>query len=199
MRSLIAFVLLVVLGISSAQADIAGPAIAKTATSPDGNLLVRIAGERLENGGTAFVVQYYEFDEAKDAYIRKSELRLPETIPLGQFLFVSNSGDLAIVCLSEREALHLITKDGKKARGWDLKAFLTPGEIEGCARTGSTIQWLDDGAFFGNRFYFKGPSHRIRALEPPFTLMRGVDPKISFSGTLDSTTAELLKNKADAP
>jgi hypothetical protein len=84
-------------------------------------------------------------------------------------------------------------------KSWNLNEFLTASQIEACAKTGATLQWLDEGAFLEQNFYFKGPSHRIRALNPSFTIMRGVDAKVTFSGLLDAENATIHLDEAKEP
>jgi hypothetical protein len=199
-RLLVGAALLIALISRLAWADFGGPIPGDNVASPDGNLVVRIVEEAAEKQPTDTVthlVRFYEFDAAKDNYVRRSEFRLKEWP--GELLFLSNVGDLVMVSLGEPDAIRLYARDGRLVKTWGLKEMLTPGEIEACAQTGSTLQWLDEGAFFGRRFYFKGPSHRIRALQPPFTVMRSADPKASFSGTVDADKGELRMNKPKEP
>jgi len=200
MKNSICYASLLIAGVANTVwADFSGPTRADNAASPDGNLVVRIEIDKSERPPGALrshVVRYYEFDASKDSYVRRSEFRLNS---LGQLLFVSNGGDLVMISLGEKEAIRLYAKDGKLVKAWGLDELLIPSEIEACAQTGATLQWLEEGAFFERSFYFKGPSLRIRALQPPFTVMRGANAKVSFSGTVDAKTGKLQMDKPEEP
>jgi hypothetical protein len=189
-----------IFGMHSAQADFGGPIQADNAASPDGKLVVRIVEESRENQPKeelSHLVRFYEFDATKDIYERRSEFRLKEWP--GELLFISNAGDLVMISLSETDAIRLYARDGKLVKTWGLNELLIPSEIKGCAQTGSTLQWFDEGAFIGRKFHFNGPAHRIRALRSSFTVMRGAHPKVSFSGLLDAETGTIRMNKPKEP
>jgi hypothetical protein len=188
----------VILFISSATADFAGPASATKAMSPDGNLLVRIMPAKNaqdDDEKPMYNVVYYKFDAAKEGYSKHSEFALKD-YP-GQMMYVSNAGDLVIISLSEKEAVTLYSPEGKRLKAWDLADFLTKKEIEGCAETGSTLQWLDEASFGGRDLYFRGPSRVIRAMQGSYTVMRGADEKIAFSGVLDVVERKLTKDEPE--
>ncbi|MCA9124229.1 MAG: hypothetical protein KDB11_28830 [Planctomycetales bacterium] len=183
-----------------ARADFVGPSVARHALSPNGELLVRIKTPKRDEGSKAppkHEVSYYEFDATKDSYIQRSSFEL--TGYLAQMLYVSNAGDLVLVALGEKEAVRLYSKDGKLALSWDLNAFLTKDEVKACAQTGSTLQWFDEGAFYNRVFYLRGPSRLIRALSPPYTVMRGADDKVTFSAAIDTENAKLKKHEPEEP
>jgi hypothetical protein len=189
--------LAILVATAPARADFGGTVHAHSAESPDGNLVVRIVrnGTAKSSGElAAHLVRFYEFDAAKDLFGRKSEF--PLTGSPAHCLYVSNHGDLVLVSLNDKDAVRLLSNNGRLIRSWALADFLSGAEINACAKTGATLQWLDEGAFLDREFYFKGPSHRIRALHAPFTVMRGVDLKVSFSGTIDAQSGELLMEKA---
>lgn len=192
--------LLMVLTLRPTWADFGGPVSADNAASPDGNLVVRIVSDSQEDSAKeveSHLVRYYQFDSAKDAFVRQSEFRLREWP--GELLFLSNAGDLVMISLGEKDAIRLYARNGNLVKTWSLNELLTPAEIEACAQTGSTLQWVDEGAFQGRSFYFTGPSHRIRALQPPFTIMRGTDSKVRFSGSLNAENGTLRINKQNDP
>jgi hypothetical protein len=107
----------------------------------------------------------------------------------------SSSGDLVLISLWEKKAIVLYSPEGKRLKAWDLAAFLTKKEIKGCAKTGSTLQWLDAAGFDERTFWFSGPSPAIRGLQPSYTIMRGRNPKVSFSGEIDAEEAELTRHE----
>lgn len=169
-------------------ADFTGPQSEWKAMSPDGNLVVRISEKRDYSELSA---TYYEYDAMNDEYARG------KTIPVlgrAQMLYVSNAGDLIMIALGQEESISLYSKDGKLTRQWSLKDFLTAKEIKACAKTGSTLQWFDEGTFANRTFHFRGPSRRIRGLQPSYTVMRGADSKISFFGTVDAKSGTLSKD-----
>lgn len=180
-----------------ARGDMVGPTPATQATSPDGNLLVRIKRVTPNNGNEAeqdaprFKVSYYAYHEATDTYAVASHFTLTDR--LGQMLYVSNAGDLVMITLGRDQAIRLYTRQGQLAKAWDLADFLSKREIRSCAATGSTLQWFNEGLFYDRKFYVYGPSQWVRALPASFTLMRGVDPQVTFSATIDAATAELTK------
>lgn len=177
---------------SVARADFAGPSTMTRALSPNGELLVRatlVAKGTREAPLPSYDIAFYRFDAAKDAYSLDHRFQL-KTV-LGQFVFVSNAGDLLMVNLSDAGSMDLYTNDGASAGSWDLKDFLTAEEIEGCAQTGSTLQWFEEGRFYERQFGFRGPSDTIRAVSPPYTLMRERKDDVYFSGRIDADSGKL--------
>jgi hypothetical protein len=179
------------------KADFFGPASATKATSPDGNLIVRISPTKEDDEADkpSYNVVYYKFDATNDAYSKSSSFVLHDY--LGQMMYVSNAGDLVIVSLGEKEAIILYAADGKRVKAWDLSDFLTKEEIDGCTKTGSTLQWLEEATFGGRELYFHGPSSVIRAMQGSYTVMRGATEGISFSGVLDAAEKKLTKDEPD--
>ena len=155
-----------------ARSDFLGPSFARHAVSPDG------------------------FDQSKDSYIRRSGFELTG---LSQLLYVSNAGDLIMISLCEGDCIRLYSKDGKLVKTWKLNEFLSKEEIEACAQTGATLQWLEEGAFSDRVFHFRGPSRQIRGLTPPYTVMRLPDEKVIFSASIHTATAELVKHNPQEP
>lgn len=187
--------LIVLLLVQAARADFTGPSVATHAISPNGELLVRIKtgkGKVNSQNIPEHEVTFYVLDAAKDSYVRNTSASF--TGYLAQMLYLSNEGDLIFVSLDETEAIRLYSKDGKLRKSWDLADFLTKDEIKSCAKTGSTLQWLEEGAFDDRTFSFYGPSRRIRALSPPLTVMRGANFKVTFSGSINAVNAELKKH-----
>ena len=198
--SLILLPLLVLSTVYPAQADFVGPSVARHALSPDGKLLVRIKTAMLDDRSEdppKHEVAFYEFDATEDSYVRRSEFQM--TGALGQMLYVSDAGDLVLVSLSENTAVRLFSKAGKLVKSWNLDEFLTADEIKACAKTGSTLQWLEERVFYDRVFYLRGPSRVIRALSPPYTVMRGADEKVAFSAAIDSADATLKKHEPEEP
>lgn len=182
----------------AARGDFAGPATAMFAASPDGNLIVRLTVA--ENSDAAdrpprTLIHYYRFNPSKNDYVPDKVVECSGA--WGQMLYVSNAGDVVAVGLSETGSLQIFSPDGKLVKKVDLKQFLTQNEIDACARTGSTLQWLDEGSFAGRKFYFSGPSHLIRAIRGSFSVMRGADEKVRFAASIDAATGELTKDAAD--
>jgi len=199
MKSSLIF-LLVLSYVQLANADFVGTSVARHALSPNGKLLVRIKTAKRHKDlqdPPKHEVSYYEFDATKDSYVRRSNLQL--TGYLAQMLYVSNAGDLILISLGEKEAIRFYSREGKLTKSWDLNSFLTNNEIKACAQTGSTLQWLEEGAFYDRVFYMRGPSRLFRALGRPHTVMQGADERITFSATINTTNAKLTKHKLEEP
>ena len=90
-----------------------------------------------------------------------------------------------MVSLTEKESIRIYAKSGKLLTNLACEEFLSADQIAGCARTGSTLQWFEEGRFGAAAFHFRGPASIIRALQPPYTVMRDYDEKVKFLGTLD--------------
>lgn len=177
-----------------ARSDMVGPRAARSAMSPDGNLLVRITTPEVPAEASASPkceVAYYQFDPATNSYVRRLNFQL--TGHPGAMMYVSNAGDLVLILLGEKRAINLYSPQARQMRSWDLDTFLSRREIKACARTGSTLQWFEEGAFHDRVFHFRGPSSVIRALGPSYTVMRGVSRTVSFSGSLDAATGKLSR------
>ena len=127
--------------------------------------------------------------------MRQSDFTL--TGKLGQMLYVSNAGDLILISLGEKDTIRLYSRAGTLAKSWDLKEILSKDEIQSCAKTGATLQWIDEGSFHDRTFYCHGPSRLIRALKPPYTVLRGANVKVTFSATLNAENARLTKHASD--
>ncbi len=108
---------------------------------------------------------------------------------------VSDVGDLVLMRVSEGEAIRLYSRSGKLKKSWDLANFLKRVDIRACAQTGSTLQWLDEGAFSGRVFYLRGPAQRVRGLRPPYTIMRGANLKVKFAAVIDAEKATIRKTR----
>ena len=188
--------LVVLLHVQLVRADFVGSNMAQHALSPNGRLLVRIkTAERDEASKERpkYEVTYYEFDAVKDSYERQSSF--PFSGNLSQMLYVSDAGELMMISLGEKDAVRLYSKTGELIQSWNLQDFLTPNEIKACAATGSTLQWFEEGAFIDRRFHFRGPSRLIRALQPPYTVMRSVNHNVTFSGSINLDTVKLNKDR----
>jgi hypothetical protein len=193
MKSKTVMLALVIAAIGTpAFADFFGPSAARRATSPNGEMIVRIhSSEPKEPDARAkHELIYYQFDSSRDSYTRRSSFEL-DGLPM--LLFLSDSGDLVMVALGHSDAVRLFSKDGKLVQSWDLDDFLTEDEIEACSQTGSTLQWFDEGAFHDRVFHFRGPAQRIRALTPPYTVMREANSEVTFSALIESATSKLKK------
>jgi hypothetical protein len=198
--SIFASFLLVLSHVQVAQSDFNGPSYARHSLSPDGKLLVRITTAKpvdKSKDRPRHEIACYEFDAAKDSYVRRSSF--PLTGELSQMLYVSNSGEIIMINLGHEEAIRLYSNKGKLRKSWNVADFLTEAEITACAKTGSTLQWLDEAEFDNRVFYWSGPSRFIRALRGSFTVMRGADPKVEFSGTIDVETAKIKKDEPEEP
>lgn len=185
--------------IPQAKADFTGPSHARHAVSPGGNLIVRITSdnEPLKRGRNArHFAAYYNYDEKSDSYVRQTTF---EVDFVSQMLFVSDDGDLVMIYLCEKSAICLYSKEGQLAKVWNLEDFLTKKEIRSCAETGSTLQWFDEGGFSKRTFHFRGPAQKVRALQAPFTVMRGANDKVQYSGSIDAATSKLVKDVRPTP
>jgi hypothetical protein len=182
--------------LQTARSDFVGPRAARHAMSPDGNWVVRITTAAVPAESAAPLrheVAYYRFDRATDRYVRRAGFHLAGC--LGAMMYVSNAGDLVLISLGEKRAIRLYSPKAGLMRSWDLDSFLGRREIKACARTGSTLQWFEEGAFHDRVFHFRGPSSVIRALGPSYTAMRGVSRTVSFSGSLDAATGKLSRQR----
>jgi hypothetical protein len=186
-----------------ASADFLGPTTATKAMSSDGNLVVRVKLDAGFKIGEASAVEgvkrlheltFYEYSVKDDKYVQRSSFMADLR---AQFLFVSNDGIVAMISLLDMEAIRLYSKDGKQIKSWNLDKFLSPAEIKACAKTGSTLQWLEEGAFSNGTFNLRGPSQWIDAIQPPYTAMRPYDEKVSFAGRLNLETMELTMDKPE--
>lgn len=194
------FLILILSPAQTAYPDFFGPSHARHAMSPDGKLLVRINTAKRDEKEDNPVppkseVTFYEFNGEKDSYVRRSSFELVGY--LSQMLYISNSGKLIFVSLGEKDSIRMYSSEGKIEKTWSLKDFLTESEIEACAMTGSTLQWFEEGQFHDDVFFFHGPSQSIRALRSPFTIMRGINPGISFSASINTKTSELIKHELE--
>src|SRR5262245_54036541 len=141
---LIASLFLALVWLSTAAGDFNGPESATFAASPNGGLLVRVKAIEKQTGGqksTDYEITYYNFDAAKDSYVVRSKFRLPV---FGHLLYVSDSGDLISVVLDEKDSIRVHSSKGKLEKTWSLADFLKQHEIDNCAQTGSTLQWLEE-------------------------------------------------------
>jgi hypothetical protein len=199
-RAILVKVLLLAVFVPVASADFGGSIRATRALSPDGNVIVRVTLAKPAAKGepaSQNEVIYYHFDETSNTYVKRSQFNL--SAYHAQMLYVSNAGDLLLISLGTKDAIRLLAKDGKLVKTWSLGDFLSPAEIKACAETGSTLQWLEEGAFYERQFYFRGPSRTVRAVSPPYTVMRGVDEKVTFSGTINAKDATLSKDEDERP
>lgn len=167
--------------------DLNGPSLAQHALSPDGKVIVRVERLSGDNGSPPqYEASYYQFHAAENSYRRTCSFVIRNYS--AQLLFVSNAGDLLTVMLSERDAITLYSPEGNVVKSWNLSDFLSNSQIAACAETGSTVQWFDEGAFHDREFSCIGPSRRVRAVQPPFTIMRGVNGEVSFTISIDVVT-----------
>ena len=179
-----------------AATDIVGPSRARAAVSPDGNRVVRrtaVESKQVPPPPLVHVMAQHRFDGKTDGFVKQFEVRLTDY--LAQFLFVSDAGHVVMVSLTPKNSLRLYSEDGKLQKSWNLDEILSKAEIEACGQTGSTIQWFEEGSVspHGESFYFRGPSTRLRALGPSYTIMRGADEKVGFSRQLDLKASALTK------
>jgi hypothetical protein len=186
----------------TARPDFAGPTSATHALSPNGDVAVRIETLSSDPKGEQppkHELSYYEFDPSSQSYHRRASFEFQGKLP--QLLFVSDHGDVVMVSLwhDDKTAIRLYSKNGKLVKSWSVKKIMTKAEAKACALTGSTIQWFDEGSFGDRTFYFSGPSHMIRGLRPSYTVMRGADEKVFFSGSINAETGQLTKDKAETP
>lgn len=173
-------------------ADFGGSIWTLCAISPDGKALVRISKVETsddENQLPTYQGLVFSFDDKKEDFVLVRKFPFDSVPP--NLLFLSDAGDVVSIRLQEKGALTWYSPQGKLEKAWDLKDFLTESQINGCAETGSTLQWFDEGQFYERTFHFNGPSHRIRAMLPPFTVMRGYDEKVTYAGRLDAEKSEL--------
>lgn len=191
-QKLLAFVAMVVLlcgGGRLVHADVGGPNYAENALSKDGQLVLRVTGTLDESKKrTWYDATKYAYDSKTDSYQKKGTFRLEAGS--GQKMFLSNDGDLVVLSLSETEAVSLYSPEGKLVKSWNLDELITKKQIEACAMTGSTLQWFQEGSFYDRKFYFRGPSQVIRGLDNSisYTVMRGANLDIEFTGQIDAQT-----------
>lgn len=159
------------------------------AMAPSGELIVRI---KQSPAGANSAVSLYRYNPEEDRYVRESGFELNGSLP--HQLFVSDSGDIVLASYGEVGAIRLYSKEGELHETWDLQDFLSKSEVKACAETATSVQWFDDGEFVARKFYFHGPSSTIRGMPASFTVRRGANLRISFSGVIDAETGELTKN-----
>lgn len=174
-----------------AIADFAGPISMTRAISPDGNTLVRLTSDRKRdaNGLPRASASRYVFEETANAFTHRATFEFSDGLP--ELLYVSDQGNIVMINLGEITALRAFDTEGKVIGTWDLPDFLTKREIKASAQTGSTLQWFETGKFEENKFIFSGPSSTIKALVPPFTVMRPAKRSISFTEVLDFKSGEI--------
>jgi hypothetical protein len=174
-----------------AHADFAGPTSMTRAISPDGNTVVRLKsdGKREANGLRRASASRYVFDEATNTFTHRATFEFSDGLP--ELIYVSDEGNIVMINLGELAALRAFDTEGKAVGTWDLSDFLTKREIKASAQTGSTLQWFETGRFENDRFLFSGPSSTIKALVPPFTVMRPAKRSVSFTEVLDFKSGEI--------
>lgn len=173
--------------------------MATSAESPNGNRLVRLRSPKIadEKHPAKSDISLYEFDASKDSFVLRSTYSINDYY--AQFIFLSNEYDLVLISLGIEGAIKQYSKDGKHVKSWDLNEFLSMEEIAACGETGATLQWCESGLIDKDRFYFDGPSQRIRALKGSFSVIRAPNPKIKFSGSIDLRAAKLVRDKPTTP
>ncbi len=173
------------------HADFGGPSYAESALSKDGQLVLRVKRTLDESKKRSrYDATQYAYNSETDSYQKKVTYRLEAGG--GQKMFLSNAGDLVVVSLSEAGAVDLYSPEGKLVKSWNLDELITKKQIEACAMTGSTLQWFQEGSFYERKFYFRGPSQVIRGLENSvsYTVMRGANLDIEFTGQIDAQTGK---------
>jgi hypothetical protein len=182
MKSFVRFGFVWLMGIASiATADIGGglgPLTPPTAVSADGSTIVRVDNAQ-------GMVKIFTFDSQRNTYSLKSSFTSDVVAPASELLFVSNGGEYVVMVFPSTKDSIYAYRSGKVLKKWDVADFLNKAEIDACAETGSTLQWFESGAIAQGRFYFSGPSTTIKALQPSYTVMRGVELGMSFSFRLD--------------
>jgi hypothetical protein len=180
------------------------PPFQRVAVSADSDYLARVDPGRwleAEKRRSPDWVSIHHYDVSKRQFIKVSQFQLSEH-PGSGFLFISNGGK-HIVAVNvgawigfEKLGLRIYDQKGKLLRAWRLEDFLTPEEIEGCAKTGSTLQWFQSGAFSsdGKKFEFSGPASHIAGWGSSFTVMQGAKEGLSFRFSLDVPTLALTRD-----
>ncbi|MBL9186498.1 MAG: hypothetical protein JNK23_03375 [Opitutaceae bacterium] len=191
------FRLLLILSLitSAAFADFFPPPAALFAASADGTKVVRVSREGAPKQTERVTV--YAFNKAKDAYLAVRSFVLTDA-HAGEFMFVSDDGRHVVFAgigayMGERGLGVWIFTDGKLAKRWKIEDLLTATEIEGCARTGATLQWLEQGTILDGALYLHGPARGIRGWGSSFTVMRGHDASVSYNFVFDLSKLELKK------
>lgn len=193
-----------------ALADMAPPPYKNNANSPDGSVVVRVTpGKGAENGlrDSSAQVSIYRYDKETDTYSRTSRFSLGESRP-SEFLCVSDDGQyVAFVNIGRYDwefleehngmplAVRIYRADGKLLKQFILSDVLSEDEIDCCAETGSTIQWLDGVEFNKWGLSIYGPAKYIRGFGPPYPIdFHGHEAEIiSFRKTINLKTLELEK------
>ncbi|MEM6691864.1 MAG: hypothetical protein AAF664_20715 [Planctomycetota bacterium] len=180
------FLLICLVASARAYADMEPPSVATAAVSPNGRFVVRLhEGEALR----------FSQATAVDAYKLEARFKVVGEGP--QFIFVSDSADILFVYLDERTSIQLYDLNGQLRKTWSLNELLTQKQIGTCMRTGATIQWLDEAAFFDRRLAIRGPSCRVRCVASSYTLMSRGDPDAQFAFAIDCKTPEVERITMD--
>jgi hypothetical protein len=194
-----------------AHADMAPPPYKTNAISPDGSVVVRVTpGKGAENGlrDSNAQVSIYRYDKETDTYSRTSQFSLGELRP-SEFLCVSDDGHcVAFVDIGRYDweflekhngmplAVRIYHADGKLLKQFILSDLLNEEQINACAETGSTIQWLDGAEFSKEGLSIYGPAKYIRGFGPPDPIdFRGHEARVvssrSFRKTINLKTLEI--------
>ena len=178
------FIFAVLLMGSVSRADILPPEIATGAISPNGQSVIRV------RHGKVF---RYALDTKSNTFTLVKQFNLRDPSP--QFVYVSDHGDVVCIWLSDPGAIELYSSKGVSLRQWNLGDFLSHDQIQCCAQTGATTQWIDEAKFYDRDFVFRGPSQRVRRVASSYTLMRTGNPTAIFAFILDCKTAKLTEDR----
>jgi hypothetical protein len=173
------------------------PPPADFAVSQDKTKIVRLSYENPKDHKSRALLSVYGFDAKKNAYLPVKTIRTDRE-DLGQFMFVSDDGRFVIVAnISLNPGLRLFD-GGTLRKAWPLGELITGLEAEAAIRTQATLQWFEQGGFFGSEFRFTGPilSERVSSESAP--LKTGINESARFSFTLEPATLTLRKAKPQA-
>ncbi|MBL9202161.1 MAG: hypothetical protein JNL39_16745 [Opitutaceae bacterium] len=189
--------LILLLITSAAFADFFPPPAASFAASTDGTKVVRVSREGAPKQSERVTV--YAFNKSKDSYLAVRSFVLTDA-HAGEFMFVSDDGRHVVFAgigayIGERGLGVWIFTDGKLAKRWKIEDLLTATEIEGCARTGATLQWLDQASIRDGLLYLHGPARGVRGWGSSFTVMKGRDENVTFSLKIDLAEMKLKRSE----
>ena len=192
----------VLLFVTIARADIIGMPFQQMAVSSDSEYVARVdfgGWIEAEKRKLPDWISIHRYDREARQYIKVREFQYGIN-PGSGFLFISNGGKhvigVNVAPWTDRPmGLRIYDSSGTLVKVWRVADFLTTEEVDGCPMTGSTTQWFGSGAFSydGQTFEFIGPATRIVGGRGSFTVMRGAKEGLSFRFTIDLKTLELKR------
>lgn len=187
--------------VSAVRADMFPPPFQSVAVSLDSEYIARVDRgwwNEAEKRRAKDWVSIHRYDRDKREFVRVSQFEYGAA-PGSGFLVVANGGTHVVgACVGNGTlGLRLYNQAGKLLGTWPIKDFLTEDEIAGCAKTGSTLQWFQAGAFSydGKSFHFSGPATHIASWGSSYTVMKGAKEGLRFRFTIDLKSLTLKREQ----